>query len=168
MGRPKILRISLREKMGCLNQGLIFRIIHIVLQIVCFICCLVWVCGKHVNTCRFGTNSAYAFSTTIITLFCNILLLILVCMKCCDTSKFEFPIWLIAYHMVFAAVVCVTHSGNAAHAATCAFFWLDMIVYWVEAALMSGVHQKIKVSEDGNIQIDGKGGSGAGTSGGGK
>ena len=40
------------------------------------------------------------------------LLLVLTCLKCCDTTPFEFPIWLVAYHMVFAAVVCVTHSSR--------------------------------------------------------
>ena len=57
---------------------------------------------------------------------------------------------------------------KAAGAATCAFFWLDMVVYWIEAVLMSGIHNMIKVSEEGNIQVGGKGASGSGTSAGAK
>ena len=34
---------------------------------------------------------------------------------------------------------------QSAGAATCAFFWLDMLVYWVEAALMFGVHTLVNL-----------------------
>ncbi|CAG5110748.1 Oidioi.mRNA.OKI2018_I69.chr2.g5118.t1.cds [Oikopleura dioica] len=119
--------------------------LHIIFELIAFICCLVAVC--HNGNCWFPSNWAFAFSVSIISLFWWPALIIQDKCQCFTWSgmpTLEKIMWFILYHFAYAAAIITISKSGAAVAAN-VFWWFDLLVYFVEAALMAKLFDHVEI-----------------------
>ncbi|CAG5110188.1 Oidioi.mRNA.OKI2018_I69.chr2.g4615.t1.cds [Oikopleura dioica] len=149
------------------DQSLIFRGLHILFELIAFICALVGVCDDKHDGCRFSTSWAFAFSVSVISLFWWILLILqdkLKCFSWSGMSTLEKIMWFILYHFVYAAaIITISNGKNSAKIAANCFWWFDLILFFFEAALMANLFDNVQIkgitdqgAPNSNVQVSKK------------
>ncbi|CBY08185.1 unnamed protein product [Oikopleura dioica] len=131
-----------------ISENSVKRILHILFELIAFICILVGVCNdKH--GCRFGSHWAFAFSVSVISLFWWIFLILQDKFKCISwggMATMQKIMWFILYHFVYAAaIITISHNNSSKIAANC-FLWFDLILFFFEAALMAKLFDNVQIN----------------------